>query len=64
MSTSQSGDNHVMALDKAYEAGRAAAADPEVHDQSSNPYAYRAEATLYWEWMRGYREYLFGRDKS
>jgi ribosome modulation factor len=47
----------LASLDKAFEAGRRAAIDGK--ETTANPYAYRAEAALYWEWMRGYREYMF-----
>lgn len=59
MNKSQSGNNHVMALDRAYEAGRDAAFLNQ-QSESANPYGYHVEAALYWEWMRGFREQKFG----
>lgn len=57
MTKSQSGDAAVQALDNAYEAGYAAAKSPNT---KVNPYGYRMQAALYWEFERGYREALFG----
>lgn len=48
------------ALDKAYEAGRIAAFST-LH--IPNPYSYRAEKALYWEYDRGYRDCLYGEGK-
>lgn len=50
--------NHdLIAMNRAYEAGRVAAFDP---DSSHNPYSYAIEKALYWEWERGYRDCLYG----
>ncbi len=47
----------VLAFDKAYETGRKAAIEGQ--ETTENPYGYFVQSALYWEWMRGYREYMF-----